>query len=46
MKEDDSRKFMREILEGVKYIHGKNIIHRDLKVGFIHTAMSCLSILQ
>ncbi|KAI0223507.1 hypothetical protein LSAT2_025318 [Lamellibrachia satsuma] len=31
VKENDTRMIMRQVLDGVNYIHDQNIIHRDLK---------------
>lgn len=33
LSEDDTRFFMRQILDGVEYLHNHHIIHRDLKLG-------------
>lgn len=34
LTETDAIEFMKQILEGVKYMHQKNIAHFDLKVGW------------
>lgn len=31
--ERDASSLMRQVLEAVDYLHGENIVHRDLKVG-------------
>lgn len=31
--EDDARTIFRQLMHGVKYMHGKGIVHRDLKLG-------------
>lgn len=35
ISEEEGRQVMREILEGVNYIHSSGIVHRDLKPGNI-----------
>lgn len=32
LTEKEARKFLRQILLGLRYCHGRGIVHRDLKV--------------
>lgn len=36
--EDDSIILFQQIVEGVKYIHSKDLIHRDLKVCIVNNS--------
>lgn len=33
LTEPEVKYYIRHLVEGIKYIHNKNIIHRDLKLG-------------
>lgn len=35
LKTPETQKIVREIISAVKYLHSRNIIHRDLKLGNI-----------
>ncbi len=39
LREEDARRFFRDILSAVDYLHRKGLVHRDLKVSYV----SCLS---
>lgn len=36
---DDIVRLLRQLLEALAYIHGRKVIHRDLKVGYIPIIM-------
>ena len=35
LMEEDAIDYVRQVLEGLKYMHSKNIVHLDLKVYFV-----------
>lgn len=39
LNEDDARDIMRDVLQGIAYIHQKGIVHRDLKVRTFYGTM-------
>jgi serine/threonine protein kinase len=45
LSEKEARKFLRQILLGLRYCHARGIVHRDLKVRVcvcVHAASVCL----
>ena len=42
LTEDEARYFLVQICSGVQYIHGKGVVHRDLKLGNMFLTSECV----
>lgn len=38
--EQEASRIMRQLVEAAKFIHGKGVVHRDLKPEVLHTVLS------